>query len=121
MKKRIIKLDETSAVGNHYTTEVMQKALDALAGKQLLGTLCIGEISTIIDLADVSHVVDNLAIEDGYLVGEITILDTPRGSALKALREDAYRFAPCGTGIRDEDGKIRDFTLTSISATLQGY
>lgn len=119
MKTKIIKLDEVSVAGNYYSTEVMQKAIDALEGKDVLGTVGINP-STSINVAEVSHIVRNLAIEDGWLVGDIVVLKTPKGAILEALPEDAYQFAPCGTGIKDEEGKVSDFNLLSIYASPSG-
>lgn len=114
MKVQIQKLDEANKNGRIYTSTEMQTVVNALKGKALLGTIGMppeGKIA----LADVSHAVNELSIEDGYLVGKATILKTPKGELLQKLLEaDDLSFRMIGTGKVGEDGVVSEYTLLSV-------
>lgn len=69
-------------------------------------------------LSEVSHTVENLRIEEGFLVGDITVLDTPKGRDLERLL-DSCDFRATGLGVI-RGGHVTDYNLISIDAVLDG-
>ncbi len=69
-----------------------------------------------INLANVSHKVKNLRLtESGSLVGEVEVLKTPMGNVLAELLAcGKARFAPSGVGTVGPDGKVTEYTITSV-------
>jgi hypothetical protein len=108
-----------------YETSSKEKMtnLESLSRKANEGFLC-GEFgypdSFDVSLSNVSHTIKNIRIEKDELVGDITILDTPKGKVLKSFIEAGCEmvFRPRSTGIL-EDGyvKIKQiFTFDAISS-----
>lgn len=114
MKVQIQKLDAPNKNGRVYSTEVIQEAIKAKGDNPILGTFGMPETS-LVNLTDVSHVVRNLTIEDGYLVGEVTVLKTPRGEILEKVLDEMV-FRTSGTGNVDDDGNITDFHILTVAA-----
>ena len=128
----IQQLDIPNKNGRIYSKEVIQKALEnakeKLESGEMLGELCIpndpniisGDASPPVNLAAVSHVVKRMWIEDGNLMGEVKILDTPNGKILKHMLEhdelrNSVAFRPSGFGKIDENGFVSDYEFRSIS------
>lgn len=115
--KRIIaaelcKLDQPNKNGRIYPTAAMEAAI-AQIKDPLMGT--IGELTSVVDLSQVAFMASNLRIEDGKLLGEINITQTPKGYVLEqVISEMAFRTV--GTGVVGEDGVVRDYQLTCVAA-----
>lgn len=119
---KIQKLDEANRNGRIYSTEAVQEALDKIDQRHVFGTIGYPNTGTYIQdntgipLHEVSHMANNLRIEDGYLVGDIKVLETPKGNILSQLIEDGVEtaFRTLGYANVDADGQVRDFTLTGV-------
>lgn len=87
----ILHLDKVNGNGRMYTSSVARnviKRFRALPPRTLMGEL--GKRSDIIiRLAQVSHVVTDLKIDNGYLMADIEVLDTPHGRILKNLLQES--------------------------------
>jgi hypothetical protein len=58
-------------------------------------------------LKEVSHVIENVRIEDDKVVGDVKILDTPKGRFLKdIMNRDNYVFRSRAAGHTNEDGTV---------------
>jgi len=116
MKIKILKLDAANKNGRIYATATIQSAIDRLENKAVLGTLGMPSEASV-QLSEVSHVVNNLSIEDGYLVGNATVLKTQKGEELKKLlAENKIVFRTAGIGKIDENGKVSEYNIISIGA-----
>lgn len=110
MKIKIQKLDEPNLNGRTYTKDTFSKSL----GRTVLGDLD----GSIVDLGGVSHQVENLRIEDGFLVGDLVVLSTPQGKILDQILENLSaeaNFRTCGYGNVDDFGVVTDFEIVSVS------
>lgn len=52
---------------------------------EYLGCLGVNEATESIPLNFVSHKINNLKVEDGSIIGDVTILNTPYGNIVKEL------------------------------------
>ena len=84
--KTNIKVDTVLKSGNVYPKEVMQKAIDEYMNSpedRRCGCFYTNDdfekLHTDVELSKVSHKIKNIEIEDGKVVVEIKILQTPRG------------------------------------------
>lgn len=126
MRVVIQKLDQPSRSGKIYSTKVMQDALTKCANKIVVGTYGYPRSpvdSTAISIDEISHTVNNLRIEDGALVGDVHVLDTPRGAVLRQIMSESeleFRLMGVGTTEALEDGhlNVSRFDLIAICATL---
>jgi hypothetical protein len=106
-----------------YTRAILEQVVEEYNdGKPVLGT--IGMEDNRAAIAHSSHKVENLRIEDGYLVGDVTVLQTETGNALTSMLE-AYPldFRMDGIGsVVQQDGNnvVTDYTLTRVNAVLDG-
>lgn len=109
MKIKIQQIDTPNLNNRTYTEQCFSKSI----GKSVIGTTN-GEK---IDLAETSHIVHNLRIEDGFLVGDLQILDNQYGHQLQELlsEETKENFRCCGYGKVDDRGIVSDYELVSIS------
>ena len=120
----IFELDKPNLNGRIYTTECMEKAINKLDGKPVLGTIgMVYDDNVLTMMSMVSHSISNLRIEDGKVVGNLTILDTPEGRKLTDLIEEdkqefVYRSSGIGNIEYQEDGTrmVTDFQILSINA-----
>ena len=129
--QKIMILDHPNKNNHIYSTEAIQEALTRLP-EQLVGEFgpsysnvdyLIPDSIFNVDLSNVSHRVDNLRIEDGYLVGDITTLKTPAGISLESILEEVdFRPRSIGTIVRDGNGNgiITDINIISVDAVMDG-
>jgi len=122
---RILRLDEPSRFsGLIYPTDEMQATLNGLKGAERAGIPVMGCIGIPDDglapLDRLSHMVSDLAIEDGWLVGTIKVLDTPDGRTLRTMSKVDFRV--CGIGRVDDttDKVVREYRITTINAHTDG-
>jgi len=121
MKVQLLRLDVPNGNGRCYTTEAVEAAIKKLNGAPLLGTIGIpepngdGNSFINLDIRKVSHTVSNLRIEDGFLVGDMKILQTDPGSELSFML-DSVAFRPNSIGKVSTDGFVSDLTFVSVSA-----
>lgn len=114
---RFIEADKPNKNGHIYPTTVLEHVVETFKDKTCGGMIGMPATEEIVPLNEMSHVVNNIRLENGYLVGNITILKTPMGSMLMEILphvDIAYRTA--GTGKITDVGTITEFQLTCIAA-----
>ncbi len=85
--EKIMTLNTIQPSGHFYPSDLVQKKIDEMkeAGHSLLGVMGIPQYDpnvTYLDLEEVSHEIKNLRIVDDVLLGDIYILNTPKGKVL---------------------------------------
>jgi len=115
MEIEIIKADTPTVNDRIYPKEELEKAI-ANAPQPLVGRLGSSNTNpTNIPLEDIAFIVENLRMDDGTVVGDMKILNTPN----KAKFEEVLpfvRFTPAGTCIVDDDNNIRDYKILCVIA-----
>lgn len=118
MKVKIQKLDEPNKNGVVYTSEEMERAIKDRE-QPVLGQFGALE-DGLVNLTKVTHQFSNLAVEDGWLVGELKVLSTPFGPTLQQLMDaNDISFRVSGVGRVDDSGVVSDLKLISVSAVLK--
>jgi hypothetical protein len=119
MKVQIMRADVPNSNGIVYPLSALEECIQASKAETIFGMLDPGDITNV-DFSKVSHIVDNLQIEDGYLVGDVQILQSAKGDLLKKLLEEVHiDFRASGTGVR-VGNTITNFKLISIDAVYDG-
>lgn len=118
MKVQLLKLDEKNLNGRIYSTVEIEKAISQIKDGGVFGVNGAQE-TPFIDVSKISMSAKNLRVEDGYLVADVKVLDTPAGKELQLMLDDV-EFRPSGYGRVNEDGTLSDYTLLSISAVKKG-
>lgn len=119
----IMNVDVPNLNGRTYPRGVVEKAImkyNALPSK--LGMLGM-ESGANIDLSKVSHVIEDLSInEKGEVIAKMRILDTPCGKIVKQLLDTPARcdFRTAGTANIDRNGVVSDYVLTSVNLVSDG-
>lgn len=120
--RQILKVGEVNKNGRVYTEEAVEQMIQQVnqfTNNPILGMMGYPGVYTRLEY--VSHKVDELYIEDGRLMGKITILDTPHGLILqKIITDDMPDFRVAGFGDIDKDGIVSGFTLASVNAVNEG-
>ena len=120
--EKLMILDVPNKNNRIYTTQAVYNALTRLP-KMVVGEFGPSDGAQAIDLGKVSHRVDNLRIEDGYLVGDVTTMKTPMGIELdKILDKVDFRPRSAAIVMLGEEGvlTITDLTIISIDAVMEG-
>ena len=101
--------------GRIYREELMTREIDRLS-EDLSNRRVLGELDHPTDgktsLKRVSHLITNLKIKDGIIVGECEILNTPEGKTLKALIESKVQIGISSRGYGS--------TRTSTDSKVEG-
>lgn len=120
MKVKIQQLDVPNKNNRIYPARTIEEALQRLNGKPVIGHIGVDGGNDPSTFA--SHQITNLAIEDGYLVGQITILDTEAGKTARRLLEGPLRGDVRSQGYGDvsPDGIITNYTIVSIDIVSNG-
>jgi len=111
----LIQCDTPSPItGRIYPREELEKAIakyqETIDKDIAFGTL--GPSEATINIVDISHKVKNITInEDGSVVADIEILDTPQGTFVQSLGTDYFRLSPCLTGQVTDDKVVSECTL----------
>lgn len=111
---KILQLDTPNRNGVIYPKEEIQRVIENI--KQPILGECGSSHSQHINLGNVCSSASNLRIVDGWLIGDLKLLDTPMGIPLQTLPSDTYSFAVRGTGKVSEDSTVSDYALISIDA-----
>ena len=113
--------------GRVYTEEALKAAVEQFKKRKhpLYGTTTPMDV---VRMAEVSHEVTNLSLEEKSLMATVSVLDTPKGSELRRMLENPEtkdmfnrygRLVPSGIGSthKDENGRdvVNDYLLRSIS------
>ena len=101
----VAKADVPNSNGRIYPQAVLQKCVDDFnkANHKNLRSL-VGELGqpadSIIHFTNASHLVTDLKLQDGNLMAEIEVIQTPNGKILsELLKADAVAFRPRGIGM----------------------
>lgn len=118
---KIMRADVPNGNGRVYPMAALEQCVERSMTDTILGVLGTPTTDTGVDISKISHVVENLRIEDGYLIGDITVLQTAQGDILSQL-VDAVQidFRASGIGELSEDKVVNDFKLISIDALYDG-
>jgi len=119
---RLLKLDEANLNGRTYPTAVVEKAIERVQQHiddgRFLGMMGVPQSASVpLDL--ISHSVKALRIENGYMVADVKLLDTPMAKAYQRIvdcKQYSMAWRPMGTGTVDEKGVITDYTIIAITA-----
>jgi hypothetical protein len=115
---KILPIDRPNWNGRTYSQSVVQSAIENCKSPVYGGL----EYDVDIDLAKVSHITENLRIENGWLVGDAKVLKTPMGQILNELFlvESNIKFVIGGYGNISADGIVSDLDICSINV-CNGY
>lgn len=109
---------------NHvYTRETIEQVIADYddSEKILFGTIGMSNDRAIVHS---SHRIDKLRIEDGWLVGDVTVLETETGNALATMLEahplDFRMDGFCNIDLQDGKIVVTDYTLHRVNAVLDG-
>jgi len=87
----VARADVPNSNGNIYSQHVLDKVVKEFNTK-LVGQIGYPQFkifdprhTSIVSYRDASHIVSNLKMDQGYLLAEIEILDTPQGNVLKSM------------------------------------
>lgn len=115
MHIKILKIGEPNLNGRVYNEDCFNGITESYGQIGMSPMELMGKLS----LESISHKITNIHIEDGWLVGDLSILETPKGILLKTLIENpACGFRPAGFGNIDDKGIVSNYTLTSIDFVL---
>lgn len=126
----IVEADVPNRNGRVYPRAVLEQMIREVERKanpaRVFGSIGMPE-GVAVDLSKVSHTVSNLHItEDGKVLGDVMILDTPQGrimeKVLEAEPERQFRLAGIGKLEDNDDGTttVTDFRLLSINLVRDG-
>lgn len=115
MKTEILTLDVPNENQRTYTTEAVTEALKNIPGDVMGQINYPTENFEQVNISAISHKINNLRIEDGKLIGDVTILKTPNGKLLEKLVEfPGSGFRPRSIADVDENGVISNLQIISI-------
>ncbi len=114
--QKILQCDEPSPyTGRVYPKEEVEKAVtqykETIECNRAYGTFnSPNEIE--INMANISHKLTSMKInENGEVIVDMEILDTPAGKQVISLIDAGLRLSPNMSGIVNDDGTIRDLTF----------
>ncbi len=112
---------DTPTVNKHvYPLPLLEKIAQD-APDLLLGRVNdrVGTDPTTILLSDAAFVVRNLRVENAKLIGDMELVDTPRGRDFEPIAS-LVRYAPAGIGYVNDEGVIDedDYQLLCVDAIL---
>lgn len=128
VKGIVLRLDEPSKyTGNIYPKEVIAKAVEdvrtKIAEKRMIGQYGFPVDGQGLSPANVTHIVSGLEVVDKDLIGEIELLDTPKGRlVVDILKSGHARLGVSGTGATEVvNGRsvVRQFSISSVSIILE--
>lgn len=110
--------------GCTYPLSEMQFVVNEIntTGKQILGENAVGANALSLNLDLVTHKVINLRFDGCRLLGDVEIIDTPKGKILqewitetnKLVINTHIKCVPRGFGVIDENLIISNYSLTAI-------
>lgn len=113
---KICEVDVPNKNGRVHT----RKMLESLTGlKEVYGGIGMQEA---VSPDKASHSLDNLRIENGFLVGNMTVLKTPEGKILSDILKAGINvdFRTAATCTFGENGEIENYTPISVNAVSNG-
>lgn len=124
MKVYICQADAPNSNGRIYSKHLLEKIISN-AKTPLFGEFGMN-FSCGLQIENISHVIENLHIENEQLVGDLNVLKTPKGKILQSLIEgdidvsNNFRLAGIGSIKKDENNNLvvqDDYKLISINYT----
>jgi hypothetical protein len=119
---RILKLGEpTDRPGLVYHRAVVQDAIDK-GGWSKVVSFGLSERAweNIFDLAQVTHEVERVYIEDDWLMADLIPLDTDCGKGVRqAAQSIGYEFHPIGTGVIRDGQMVYEYSLKGFWGEFQ--
>lgn len=113
---RLIQIGVPSPVtGRIFSEKIVDKMISEFKTGGYVGAM---EFDYPVNLENVSHIVRRIYKEDGWLMGEIDILNTQKGDHLKDVL-NLVEFRVGGFGKLGHNVDIEEFELTHISAVLK--
>jgi hypothetical protein len=127
MKQKILEIGVPNMNSRIYPRNVIDGMVESWTGKSIFGMIGMptGIGCTLpIDMTQISHVVENLSVEDNWLVGDVKVLKTPQGAILDTNLSlggvGVFRPAGFATTSRNVEGYdiITTYKLHSINFVL---
>jgi len=115
----LMQCDSPSPItGRTYPREEMEKAIakyqETIDKDVAFGIL--GPLHANINIVDISHKIKNITInEDGSIVADVVLLDTPQGTFAQSLGIDNFRLSPYLSGQLSDDNVVSECTLLHTS------
>lgn len=117
---KVIELNVPSnRTGRVYTEAVMQQAINMLPTDVTLFAACQKETSSYVKLDSITHLVENLRIENNWLVADIKELDTPLMRSFKESGNTTFKFFLVGHGNIHDSNIITNYTIVYIRSEPQ--
>lgn len=112
--------DSADRIGRVYSREDLERTV---IGKTFMGELVSldGFADTNLDLARVSHTVNNIRFVGEDLVGDIMTMPTPQGMIVKSLYEEGIRLATSirAVGRISEDKSVSDLEILTFDFLME--
>ena len=108
-----------------YPLEEIKKAVSSVDERLKSGYSVLGEADhpeeLTVNLDRVSHMVENMWMEDADGIGKLKILPTPMGNIVKTLLESGAKLGVSsrGTGNVNESGNVSDFEIVTVDIVAQ--
>jgi len=108
-----------------YPLEEIKKAVSSVDSRLKSGYSVLGEADhpeeLTVNLDRVSHMVENMWMEDADGIGKLKILPTPMGNIVKTLLESGAKLGVSsrGTGNVNESGNVSDFEIVTVDIVAQ--
>jgi hypothetical protein len=115
----VLTADKPTVNGRIYPRAVLEKAV-AEAQEQIDKGYMLGRFDGLdSDLRTVSHEVKKVWFEGDEVKATVRVCDTPAGLVLQEIMKDGTpQLSPVGRGDVEEDGTVKDFSLTSVSVDI---
>lgn len=126
--QEVLILDVPNLNNRVYPEDVIKRAIEQWQDETMIGQIGMPAGPTmVVDYDNVSHQITNLRIENGSLIADITVLDTPNGRLLQDLLTTGacmdFRTAGIGHVVIDDNGVgvvQPGFEICSINAVADG-
>lgn len=110
--------------GRIYQEEEMTKVVEEVNSRITEGFSMMGELNhpegLNINLQNVSHIITELSMDNGYAIGKAKILNTPAGNIVKSLLDGGVRLGVSSRGTGNViEGIVHDFSLVTIDVVAQ--
>ena len=108
-----------------YPLEEIKKAVSSVDERLKSGYSVLGEADhpeeLTVNLDRVSHMLENMWMEDANGIGKLKILPTPMGNIVKTLLESGAKLGVSsrGTGNVNESGNVSDFEIVTVDIVAQ--
>lgn len=110
---------EKNGNGRIYPVDEIARVVESAMSKIKGGESILGELNhpdnLSIDLANVSHIITELRMDENFAVGKAKILNTPSGNIARGLLEGGVRLGVSSRGTGNVvEGNVSDFNLVTV-------